>query len=60
MTGKKNVDHVLHVKDQYRTRDGKAEDMEQFIISVRDEELSSSDESDMGVEYLELEFDYSE
>jgi transposase len=58
---KKMTDHVLHVENQYKEKDGITDQMESFIISVRDGDSSSSDESTEVIYEAEyLEFDYSE
>lgn len=57
------VNHVLHIEDNYKEKDGIVAEMESFIINVTDsgDESSRSDSEDsMGVEYLESDFDYSE
>ncbi|KAL0810586.1 hypothetical protein ABMA28_010703 [Loxostege sticticalis] len=59
----KMVNHILHIEENYKEKDGIVAEMESFIINVTDsgDDSSSSDSEDsMGVEYLESDFDYSE
>lgn len=56
---KKMTDHVLHIEAQYKARDGITQELEPFIISVRDDASGSSSDDSMEVEYLESDFEYS-
>lgn len=68
---RKECDHVIHVEEKYWEQDHLIEDMQEFIINVRDSSTSSSDGDDSfdlssgsknsimsGIEYLESDFDY--
>lgn len=57
---KKNTDHVIHVEEQYKKRDGITAEMEEFIIRVRDNDSDSNSDSSFAVEFLDSDFDYSD